>query len=156
MVKGKKEEFNIEDELASRKAQAAKMREKGVFPAPGIVMFTQLDKDKSRTLEKEELAAALAKVAPDADVDAWFKKIDPEGTGKVEEKQSGLQIRALKFQILSSKFPRARTCELHRARSRRYRSQILQVNTRWKALAEIYTMHSFAPFSHLKFFVKNC
>ena len=31
------------------------------------------------------------------------------------------------------------------ARSRLYRSQILQVNTRWKALAEIYTMHSFAP-----------
>ena len=30
-----------------------------------------------------------------------------------------------------------------------YRSQILQVNTRWKALAEIYIMHSFAPFSNL-------
>ena len=29
--------------------------------------------------------------------------------------------------------------------SRLYRSQILQVNTRWKALAEIYTMHFFAP-----------
>ena len=43
-----------------------------------------------------------------------------------------------------------------RARSRLYRSQILQVNTRWKALAEIYTMHSFAPFSNLNFFVKNC
>ena len=42
-----------------------------------------------------------------------------------------------------------------RARSRLYRSQILQVNTRWKALAEIYTMHSFAPFSNLNFFVKN-
>ena len=67
----------------------------------------------------------------------------------------GLQIRALKFQSSSSKFPRARTCELHRARSRLYRSQILQVNTRWKALAEIYTMHSFAPFSNLNFFVKN-
>ena len=26
---------------------------------------------------------------------------------------------------------------------------------RWKALAEIYTMHSFAPFSMLKIFVKN-
>ena len=43
--------------------------------------------------------------------------------------------------------------KLWRARSRLYRSQILQVytivvhvNTRWKALAEIYTMHSFAPF----------
>ena len=33
---------------------------------------------------------------------------------------------------------------------------ILQVNTRWKALAEIYTMHSFAPLSNLKIFVKNC
>ena len=44
---------------------------------------------------------------------------------------------------------------LYRARSRLYRSQILQVNTRWKALAEIYTMHSFAPFSNLFFFVKN-
>ena len=33
----------------------------------------------------------------------------------------------------------------YRARSRLHRSQILQVNTRWKALAEIYTMHSFAP-----------
>ena len=28
-------------------------------------------------------------------------------------------------------------------------------NMRWKALAEIYTMHSFAPFSNLNFFVKN-
>ena len=34
-------------------------------------------------------------------------------------------------------------------------ADFLQVNTRWKALAEIYTMHSFAPFSHLNFFVKN-
>ena len=31
------------------------------------------------------------------------------------------------------------------ARSRLYRSEFLQVNTRWKALAEVYTMHSFAP-----------
>ena len=58
------------------------------------------------------------------------------------------------------------------ARSRLYRRRFLQVNIRWKALAEIYTMHSFAPFwnripkneenhggkpfSNLKFFVKNC
>ena len=52
------------------------------------------------------------------------------------------------------KFPRARTYELFRARSLLYRSQILQVNTRWKALAEIYTMHSFAPFSNLKLLLK--
>ena len=34
--------------------------------------------------------------------------------------------------------------KLDRARSRLYRGQILQVNMRLKALAEIYTMHSFA------------
>ena len=46
--------------------------------------------------------------------------------------------------------PRARyycsVGQLDRARSRLYRGQILQQNMRWKALAEIYTMHSFAPF----------
>ena len=35
------------------------------------------------------------------------------------------------------------------------RCQILQENMRLKAFAEIYTMHSFAPFSNLNFFVKN-
>ena len=37
-----------------------------------------------------------------------------------------------------------RAGKLYKARSRLYRSKFLQVNTRWKALAEIYTMHSFA------------
>ena len=36
--------------------------------------------------------------------------------------------------------------KLDKARSQLYRSQILQENMRWKALAEIYTMHSFTPF----------
>merc|ERR1712078_607588 len=40
---------------------------------------------------------------------------------------------------------RVTPCKIN-ARSRLYRSRFLQVNTRWKALAEIYTMHSFAPF----------
>ena len=48
-----------------------------------------------------------------------------------------------------------RAGKLERARSRLHRSQILQVNMRWEALAEIYTMHSFAPFSKLKFLFKN-
>ena len=49
-----------------------------------------------------------------------------------------------------------RAGKLYKARSRLYRSQILQVNMRLKALAEIYTMHSFVPFSNLNFFVKMC
>ena len=36
--------------------------------------------------------------------------------------------------------------KINQARSRLYRSQTLEVNTRSKTLAEIYTMHSFAPF----------
>ena len=46
-----------------------------------------------------------------------------------------------------------RAGKLYKARSRLCRSQFLQVNTRWKALAEIYTIHSFAPFSNIKIFV---
>ena len=42
------------------------------------------------------------------------------------------------------------TRQLERARSRLYRSQILQQNMRLKALAEIYTMHSFAQLCNLK------
>ena len=44
-----------------------------------------------------------------------------------------------------------RASKLYKARSRLYRSQILQVNTRWKALSESYTMHSFAQLYNLKF-----
>ena len=45
--------------------------------------------------------------------------------------------------------------KLREARSRLYRRRSLQVNTRWKALAAIYTMHSFAPFFNLKISAKN-
>ena len=38
----------------------------------------------------------------------------------------------------------ARSGKLYRARSRLYRSEFLQENMRLEALAEIYTMHSFA------------
>ena len=48
----------------------------------------------------------------------------------------------------------ARSGKLDRARSRLYRGQILQQNMRLKALAEIYTMHSFAQLCNLIFFVK--
>ena len=45
--------------------------------------------------------------------------------------------------------------KIYRARSRLYRNEILQVNMRLKALAEIYVMHSFAPFFNLKISAKN-
>merc|ERR1719456_427199 len=72
-------------ELASRKEQATKMREKGIIPAPGICVYSQLDVDKSRSLSKDELAAAVSKIAPDADVDDWFRRLDTEGQGEFDE-----------------------------------------------------------------------
>ena len=50
----------------------------------------------------------------------------------------------------------ARSGKLDRARSRLYRSQILQENMRLKALAEIYTMHSFAQLCNLNFLSNVC
>ena len=50
----------------------------------------------------------------------------------------------------------ARSGKLYRAPSRLYRIQILQVNMRLKAIAEIYTMHSFAHLCNLNFLMKNC
>ena len=49
----------------------------------------------------------------------------------------------------------ARSDKLDRARSRLYRLQILQENTRLKALAEIYTTHSFAQLEN-HIFSKRC
>ena len=46
--------------------------------------------------------------------------------------------------------------KLWRARSRLYRRRFLQGNTNLKALAEIYTMHTFAQISYLKCSMRNC
>ena len=46
--------------------------------------------------------------------------------------------------------------KLYRARSRLCRNEILQENRRLKALAEIYTMHSFAQLCNLNFLSKIC
>ena len=45
--------------------------------------------------------------------------------------------------------------KLRGARSRLYRRRFLQVNTRWKALAEIYTMPSVLQLYNLKMFMNN-
>ena len=47
------------------------------------------------------------------------------------------------------------SAKLRGARSWLYRRRFHQANTRWKARAEIYTVHSFAPFFKLKKSAKN-
>lgn len=76
-----------EEELASRKAQAAKLRAKGVVPTPGVCVFSQLDTDKNRKLSKPELGACLEKLAPDANLDSWFGKLLPPGGDEVTEEE---------------------------------------------------------------------
>ena len=65
---------------------------------------------------------------------------------RVRSKVPGRLAKLSKVAICSQMF-----AKFWRARFRLYRSQIVQVNLRWKAFAEIYTMHSFAPFSTLNF-----
>ena len=55
--------------------------------------------------------------------------------------------------VSTSRSPHRTSSPLEPKWLRLYRSQILQVNTRWKALAEIYTMHYFAQLSQN--FTKN-
>ena len=56
-----------------------------------------------------------------AEETSTFEDMVTKDTASAIDKFTGLQIRALKFQSSSLKFPRARTCELHRARSRLYK-----------------------------------
>ena len=49
-----------------------------------------------------------------AEETSTFEDMVTKDTASAIDKFTGLQIRALKFQSSSLKFPRARTCELHR------------------------------------------
>jgi len=73
------------EELASRQAQAQKLRSKGVIPSPGVCVFSQLDADKNRTLSKDELSSCIAKVCPSGDLDGWFAKLAPDGQAELDE-----------------------------------------------------------------------
>ena len=101
-----------------------------------------------RSTSWPKLCPVLDERAISAEALSWF--FAPQNRSAVTDNgQRNFNWAANKrFEIFKFKFEfrRARTVELFRARSRLYRSQNLQVNTRWKALAEIYKMHSFAPF----------
>ena len=79
----------------------------------------------------------------------------PIQKGTVDESLGAARTDASALSKLTS-WRLLKLIKIKSARSRLYRSRILQVNTHWKALAEIYTMHSFAPLSNLKNSVKNC
>ena len=106
----------------------------------------------------------LAKISADtAKNEQHFAEILPKA-GKISAKccWNVAVVGAVLARRLARRTRRAG--KLYKARSRLYRSHNLQVSMRWKALAEIYTMHSLAPFwnpqsktapfSNLKIFVK--
>ena len=66
--------------------------------------------------------------------------------GRIRRFRAEFQKHAVEVSELA-----ALTMLLQRARSRLYRSEIWQENMRLKALAEIYTMHSFVQLCNLNF-----
>ena len=87
----------------------------------------------------------------------WFTVVAPSARSSAPRLQQPLDWR------LATTTARAgtwgictrRAGKLYKARSRLYRSQTLQVNLRLKALAEIYTMHSFAQLCNLNLLLNS-
>ena len=88
------------------------------------------------------------------------KYIARERSGRVNRYRPTREVGAHAPEKLTWGICTQRAGKLYKARSRLYRKHIFEENMRWKALAEIYTMHSFAPLleplSNLKIFVKIC
>ena len=80
---------------------------------------------------------------------AGLRPLLPGGGGAQERRRHVHLRRAGGRQAISS------SGSFFRARSRLYRSQILQVNMRWEALAEIYAMPAFAPWKCIWIFSKK-
>jgi len=81
LAKGKK----VEEELESRKAQAKKWREKGIFPSPGVVVFFQLDKKKKRRIDLAQLKELLEKVGVGTSAQDIMTKLDADKNGFCDE-----------------------------------------------------------------------
>ena len=78
----------LEAELESRKAQAAKMREKGYVPSAGIVVFNQIDKKKAREIDIATLTELLTSLKIDeAASGKLFELLDADASGTVSEEE---------------------------------------------------------------------
>ena len=83
----------------------------------------------------------------------YFEQSPAEGTVELD---GAPESRSPAFRTATIRPHRTRPADqLWRARSRLYRSQLLQVDMRLKALAEIYTMHFFAQLCNFNFFCKR-
>jgi Ca2+-binding EF-hand superfamily protein len=100
---------DVAKELASRKAQAAKLRACGILPNPGIVVFNQIDKDKSRSINMNELKDVISRLGMDIRiVDRTMAKMDLDNNGTLDEQEwlTGLNtVQSLKAALLKDLDP---------------------------------------------------
>ena len=103
-------------------------------------------KTRTRRHDKERPATSASQLFPRAE-----KLIAANRTKRAARREAARGPWRLRRQMKNEvNFPP----KLRGARSRLYRRRFLQVNTRWKALDEIYTMHSFATFFNPKISAK--
>ena len=75
-------------ELESRKAQAAKMREKGFVPSAGVVVFNQIDKKKTREIDKAGLQELITVLKVESkSVEELMQRLDSDSNGTISEKE---------------------------------------------------------------------
>jgi len=102
----KAEGKDVAKELESRRTQAKRMRDKGIVPAPGVVVFNQIDKDKSRSIDENELKDLVRRVGlKGKDAGDVMKLLDKDDSNRIEETEwlQGLErVQSLKAALMKN------------------------------------------------------
>jgi Ca2+-binding EF-hand superfamily protein len=86
LQKGNADASTIKAELESRKKLVAEMRANGVKPAPGIIVFNQIDLKKTRQIGKPELKNVLSKLNLNENwADEIMQHLDLDENGYIDE-----------------------------------------------------------------------
>ena len=86
---------DVSEELAEKRTAMQKLRNKGVKPSPGLLVFQQIDLDGSGTIDRKELQRllkALPKTKPAPGVefvpfDDMVEKLDGDKDGLISEEE---------------------------------------------------------------------
>lgn len=80
----------VDAEIESRKKQVKKFRAQGIVPNPAICVFNQIDIDKSRSIDADELKRAMKGLkhvynASAAEIDEMLLVLDTDNSGELDE-----------------------------------------------------------------------